>query len=172
MAAHISDLEAALAQRVVSETVPAADKERQTEAHKLARILFGMVEGDGRVEGANIYADGYSAPDGDVFVLRAAELLVEQAAESEELTRYVEHFALAAKSTAPPAAPVALSDDGDEFDIDHGETVLRVQKALGITDTGWVSPDIVVFYLEKALAGSPAVPLPPATTQPTNKEQQ
>lgn len=41
--------------------------------------------------------------------------------------------------------------DAEEYEIDHGETVLRVQKALGITDTGWVSPDIVIHYLEKAL---------------------
>lgn len=35
--------------------------------------------------------------------------------------------------------------------LDHGDTVLRVQKALGMTDTGWLSPDIVIHYLEKAI---------------------
>ncbi len=65
--------------------------------------------------------------------------------------------ALNATSAQPSTAQgEALSpeagDDDEEYEIDHGETVLRVQKALGITDTGWVSPDIVIHYLEKALA--------------------
>jgi len=96
-----------------------ADEDRQTEAHKLARILFGMVEGDGRVEGADIYADGCSAPDGDVYVLRAAELLIEQAAESKELTRYVEHFALASQ----PAKPAEV-----------GRVVELLRDALGVIE--------------------------------------
>lgn len=87
----------------------AADEKRQDEAHKLARILFGMVEGDGRVEGVNIYAEGYSAPDGDVFVLRAAELLIEQAAESKELTRHLEYFAL--QANASKNAKAAVTDE-------------------------------------------------------------
>lgn len=94
----------------VTGNTQAADEDRQEEAHKLAKILFGMVEGDGRVEGADIYAEGYSAPDGDVYVLRAAELLVEQSAESKELTRYVETFALQAnalKNSTAPAQPIA-----------------------------------------------------------------
>lgn len=98
----------------------AADGARQDEAHKLARILFGMIEGDGRVEGADIYAEGYSPPDGDVFVLRAAELLIEQAAESKELTRYVEHFAIAAKQATPQEQAPA------DKDAEHQKTIARL----------------------------------------------
>jgi hypothetical protein len=47
-------------------------------------------------------------------------------------------------------------------EIDHGETVLRVQQALGITDTGWVSPDAVLHYLEKAIKATQ----PPADASP------
>lgn len=47
----------------------------QDEAAKLAPILRGMVEGGGEEEGVDIYADDYSPGDGDVFVIRAAELL-------------------------------------------------------------------------------------------------
>lgn len=52
-------------------------------------------------------------------------------------------------TTPVPAAGVQGDDE-----IDHGETVLRVQEALGITTTGWVSPDVVIHYLHKALAAA------------------
>lgn len=52
----------------------------QEEAGKLAPILRGMCEGGGEEDGVDIYADDYSPGDGDVFVIRAAQLL-EQLAE-------------------------------------------------------------------------------------------
>lgn len=44
------------------------------------------------------------------------------------------------------AAP-ASAQPADE--LDHGETVLRVQEALGITRTGWVSPDVIMLRIEQ-----------------------
>ncbi|CAM8755260.1 hypothetical protein [Burkholderia pseudomallei] len=55
---------------------PAEARERIPGERKvLASILRGMCEGGTAPSDIDIYADDYSAPDGDVFVLRAAELL-------------------------------------------------------------------------------------------------
>lgn len=32
---------------------------------------------------------------------------------------------------------------------DHGETVLRIQGALGITTTGWISPDVILLRINQ-----------------------
>lgn len=43
-----------------------------------------------------------------------------------------------------------ISDFGQLQDgPDHGETVLRVQAALGCTDTGWISPDVILMRIEQ-----------------------
>ncbi len=55
------------------------------EAQKLARILFGLCEGGGIGEDVDIYADGFQAADGDVYVYRAAELLAVMAGENRML---------------------------------------------------------------------------------------
>jgi len=48
------------------------------EIEKLVPILIGMIEGSGMPENRqDLYAPDFSAPDGDVFVQRAAELLLE-----------------------------------------------------------------------------------------------
>jgi hypothetical protein len=58
-----------------------------TEAAKLAPILRGMCEG-GPVDGhVDIYAVGFSAADGDVYVQRAAQLVLEQAGLIAQLQR-------------------------------------------------------------------------------------
>lgn len=46
-----------------------------------------------------------------------------------------------------PAQPV-------EEGPDHGETVLRIQGALGITTTGWISPDVILMRIEKLVKQS------------------
>lgn len=46
---------------------------------------------------------------------------------------------------AAPATPV----DGEP---DHGDTVLRVQAALGCTDTGWIGPDVILLRIEQLKA--------------------
>jgi hypothetical protein len=49
-------------------------------------------------------------------------------------------------SKVSAAAPdAAHADDAP----DHGETVLRVQGLLGITQTGWVSPDVIALRIEQ-----------------------
>lgn len=148
--APVQPADAAPSQAQAMPVAAKADITRQTEAHKLARILFGMVEGDGRVEGADIYADGYSAPDGDVYVLRAAELLIEQAAESEELTRYVEHFALATQPTAQ-AAPASQMRD-DEFQ--QGRAA-GIEEAAKLVESKWPYWDSIYTAI-RALAHKPA----------------
>jgi hypothetical protein len=47
------------------------------EAAKLAPILRDMIEHSGEEQGVDIYADDYTAPDGDVYVARAVQLLQE-----------------------------------------------------------------------------------------------
>jgi hypothetical protein len=58
-----------------------ADELRE-EAAKLAPILRGMCEGGGEERDRDIYADDYQPGDGDVFVIRAADLLDEIATGS------------------------------------------------------------------------------------------
>lgn len=120
---------------------PTADPDRQDEAHKLARILFGMVEGGGPGEGVNIYSEGYSAPDGDVYVHRAAELLIEQAAESKELTRYVDAFARTTPQPAP-AQPVAAQGEpvAHVVDVDHGNNESIISIALDVGTDIYTAP--------------------------------
>lgn len=55
---------------------------RAKEVAMLVPILLGMVEGGGYDDPASLYADDFQAPDGDVFVRRAADLLTEYAALS------------------------------------------------------------------------------------------
>lgn len=55
------------------------------EAEKLAPILRGTLEGGAIDSHTDIYAADYAAPDGDVYVHRAADLLVEMAAEQRRL---------------------------------------------------------------------------------------
>jgi len=93
----------------------------EPEAHKLARILMGMVAGVEDYTPAEIYRDGYSCSDGDVFVHRAADLLAEQAAEISEMVRHYDSLgdqyaelkekydALVATSPAP--AVVQMTDE-------------------------------------------------------------
>lgn len=57
----------------------------ERENKKLAKILFGMCEGPGEDRDTNIYADGFQTGDGDIYVYRAAEILVEQDAEIDML---------------------------------------------------------------------------------------
>jgi hypothetical protein len=55
----------------------------------------------------------------------------------------------AAPAVSQKAVPAEDEDDEGEFEEpDHGETVLRVQEALGITRTGWVSPDVILHRIE------------------------
>lgn len=88
------------------------ERKGEPEAHKLARILWNMVEAVEDYKPSEIYRDGYQSADGDIFVHRAATVLVEQAAEIAELVRYVDDFgsrlaAAAPHAQAPAAAPVA-----------------------------------------------------------------
>jgi hypothetical protein len=89
-----------------SDATGKADAANAGEAHKLAQILWGMCEGGGADRDADIYAEGYQADDGDVYVRRAGELLIEQAAEISELVRYIDLLAdkLADQSPATSAA--------------------------------------------------------------------
>ena len=57
------------------------------------------------------------------------------------------------------AAALAAADADQAPELDHGDTVLRVQKALGMTDTGWLSPDAVLLHLDLAIK-SAARPAP------------
>ena len=66
------------------------DKNNEPEAHKLARILLGIIEAAEDYSVGDLYRDGYQSIDGDVFVHRAAHLLIEQQADIQELTRYVD----------------------------------------------------------------------------------
>lgn len=61
------------------------------EAQKLAPILRDMIEGCEDTEGVDIYAEDYSTSDGDVYVNRAAELLLEQAQRIAELEQYAQN---------------------------------------------------------------------------------
>jgi hypothetical protein len=63
-------------------------------------------------------------------------------------------------------ACMALRQPDADDELDHGETVLRVQKALGITDTGWVSPDVVLHYLGKAIERVPPATADAPVSQP------
>lgn len=96
---------AALAAKVQPVAVP-----ENKEASKLARILFDMCEGGGLGDDIDIYAEEFQAGDGDVFVHRAGELLVEQAGEIEILTATINLLSdqLAA---APKPAKQAGEDD-------------------------------------------------------------
>jgi hypothetical protein len=38
--------------------------------------------------------------------------------------------------------------------LNHGETVLQVQAALGMTDAGWLSPDVVVNAVKRLWAST------------------
>lgn len=42
----------------------------------------------------------------------------------------------------------------DEFapELDHGETVLRIQGMLGFSTSGWAAPDVVIDHLRRAIA--------------------
>ena len=101
------------AERTTSTVSQMTDEQKgEPEAHKLARILWNMVEAVEDYKPSEIYRDGYQSADGDVFVHRAATVLVEQAAEIAELVRYVDDFgsrlaAAAPHAQAPAAAPVA-----------------------------------------------------------------
>lgn len=53
---------------------------RAEEVAALAPILRGIIEGGSYDDPAELYADDFEAPDGDVFVRRAADLLEEYAA--------------------------------------------------------------------------------------------
>lgn len=61
--------------RLALEKLTVLPSPMQEEAAKLAPILRGLCEGAGEEGGVDIYAANYSPPDGDVFVIRAAELL-------------------------------------------------------------------------------------------------
>ena len=61
--------------------------------------------------------------------------------EDQDVIRFVRAIESRLKSPATSAQPA------DE--LDHGETVLRVQEALGITRTGWVSPDVIMLRIEQ-----------------------
>ena len=74
------------------------------EAAMLAPILWGMCEGGGAEKGTDIYAENYQADDGDVYVRRAGELIVEQAAEIAELLRYIDMLAEKIATNAPAQA--------------------------------------------------------------------
>jgi hypothetical protein len=98
------------------------------EAKKLVTILRGMCEGGGEEEGVDIYADGYSPGDGDVFVIRAAQLLEQLAAPAPSALQLADAFDAAIPSgyKLVPIKPTsemvdAALDaheplDGDEFD--------------------------------------------------------
>lgn len=55
--------------------------------------------------------------------------------------------------TIPVAAP-STDNAGGQDELDHGETVLRIQEQLGITRTGWVSPDAILLRIRQ-LQGRP-----------------
>jgi len=50
--------------------------------------------------------------------------------------------------TQQPATVPAEQD----AELDHGETVLRLQEALGCTNTGWISPDVLLLRIEQLKA--------------------
>lgn len=66
--------------------VPSEEIDLMKEARELAPILRGMCEGGGADRGDDIYAADYQAADGDVFVIRAAELLADFAAPLADKT--------------------------------------------------------------------------------------
>lgn len=62
--------------------VPVVTQDARAEAAKLSPILRAMCEGGGAERAADIYSDDYFHADGDVFVIRASELLTEFSAPS------------------------------------------------------------------------------------------
>lgn len=96
-----------LAPRLAAAQAPAAG---ERENKKLAKILFGMCEGAGEDSNTDIYADGFQTGDGDTYVYRAAEVLVEQDAEIEMLIATINLLSdklAAAQAPAAKAEPVA-----------------------------------------------------------------
>lgn len=97
----------------------------EPEAHKLARILMGMVAGVEDYTPAEIYRDGYSCSDGDVFVHRAADLLAEQAAEIAKLVRHIDNITnIYAAAQAINQADSARLD----FVLDKQAVILTIDK--------------------------------------------
>lgn len=93
-----------------------AQPRENSEAHKLAPILWGMCEGGGADKGIDIYAEGYQSDDGDVYVRRAGELLIEQEAEICELLRYVDMLAGKVESASAQASQAAASEADKEVE--------------------------------------------------------
>lgn len=60
-----------------------------------------------------------------------------------ELAYFERIVQMAAESRAQEEVP----GEADADQLDHGQTVLDVQGALGITTTGWVSPDVIKMRL-------------------------
>lgn len=55
--------------------------------------------------------------------------------------------------------------------LDHGETMLHVQAALGCTDTGWISPDVILLRIEQLKASvDPSRKVPAWATPGTFKQ--
>jgi hypothetical protein len=82
--------------------------------------------------------------------------------------------------TAPPAAvqpdkEAALQQISDLGQLqdgpDHGDTVLRIQTALGCTDTGWISPDVILLRIEQLKASVDPVRKVPAWATPGTSKQ-
>jgi hypothetical protein len=90
------------------------------------------------------------------------EVLVDQFHESPQ----------AAVQSGKEAALQQISDFGQLQDgPDHGDTVLRIQTALGCTDTGWISPDVILLRIEQLKASvDPARKVPAWATPGTFKQ--
>lgn len=91
------------------------------EAAKLSDILSGMTEGGGHYEDPKeIYADDFSPSDGDVYVVRAADLLREQATEIARLLDL--SMKVAQPSQAVGWIPIAQAPQDDTpVDLWRGE---------------------------------------------------
>ena len=128
----------------------------KAEAAKLAPILSAMLEGGSVDDATDIYADDYEAPDGDVFVYRAAQLL--------------ETFATAPQATQPqaPAAPASkrigqIVNPASEQSQDMGTVVVAEIMSNGYNGQvlwkGTVPPVGTLLYAspQAATAQVPAV---------------
>lgn len=94
----------------------AGTSQLQAEAAKLAPILRNMIEGGATDGETDIYADDYDPPDGDVFIVRAAELLA----------------ALATPTTQ--AAPQPADDDEGMTHLQWINQAMRVYLIAGDTE--------------------------------------
>jgi hypothetical protein len=78
-----------------------------------------------------------AGPVMDTGLPELARLLARAAASAEPIT--LSHQAAGALAHAMTT--------GAPDELDHGETVLRIQEQLGITRTGWVSPDVILLRI-------------------------